>query len=179
MPNFGARCRWLGMLAIATALIAGGLYWAWLRRPADPLEGATAAYSRGDWEEAARLARVRLKTGADDPAALRLVARASVRLGRTAAARAVFNRLGSQEMLPEDLYLLGIALKSDGDDKRAVQVWEQARAADPKHAETLLKLTLAYTASGQLLAASETGRNLALRPGWEARAESLLGANRV
>jgi tetratricopeptide (TPR) repeat protein len=176
MPNIGARGRWLGMIAITTALAAGGLYWARLHALAGPLEQGTAAYERGDWEEAARLARVRLKTGANDTAALRLAARASARLGRTSSALTVFDRLGSQDMLPEDLYLLGIALKGEGNNQRAVQVWEQARAADPMHAETLLELTRAYIAARRFIAAAETGRILASCPGWEARADSLLGA---
>ncbi len=177
IPRIGARSRWPGILAIAitTALAAAGLHWAWLRAPADPLEPGMAAYARGDWEEAAQVARVRLKTSADDPAALRLVARASARLGRNSTALAVFNRLASQAMFPEDLYLLGIALKNDGNARRAVPVWEQARAAGPAHAETLLELTLAYTAAGRLLAASEAASTLASCPGWGPRAESLLG----
>ena len=172
---FWARGRWLGMIAIATALAAGGLQWAPARAFADPLKRGTAAYAHGDWEEAARLARVRLKASADDSAALKLLARASVRQGRTSTALAAFDRLGPQALLPEDLYLLGIALKNEGNDKRAVQVWEQARAADPRHAETLLNLTIAYTAARRPLAASETARALASCPGWEARAESLQG----
>ncbi len=118
----------------------------------------------------------RLKTGADDPAALRLMARASVRLGRTSGALALFKRVGPEALLPDDLYLLGVALKQDGNDAGAVQVWEQARAADPKHPETLFELTRAYIAAGHPLAAAETGRVLAECPGWEARADSLLGA---
>ena len=176
MPNIGTRGRWLGMIAIATVLATAGLRWAWTRPSADPLTQGLAAYARGEWEEAARLARARLKTGADDPAALRLLARASVRLGRTPAALALFKRLGPEALLPDDLYLLGVALNHDGNDTGAVQVWEQARAADPKHPETLFELTRVYIAAGRLLAAAETGRILAVCPGWEARAESLLGA---
>ncbi len=72
------------MIAIATVLAAIGLRWAWTRPPADPLEQGFAAYARGEWQEAARIARERLKASADNPTALRLMARASVRLGRTA-----------------------------------------------------------------------------------------------
>ena len=176
MPNFGARGRWVGIIAIATVLAAVGLRWAWIRTSADILELGLRAYARGEWKEARRLAQVRLKTSANDPAALRLMARASVRMGRTSAALAIFNRLGSEAMLPDDRYLLGLALKDNGDHVGAVQVWEQARAADPKHPETLFELTRAHIAAGQLLAAAETARILAVCPGWEARAEALLGA---
>ena len=89
---------------------------------------------------------------------------------------ALFQRVGPDAMLPDDLYLLGVALTHDGNDAGAVQVWEQARAADPKHPETLFELTRAYIAADRLLAAAETGRVWPLCPGWEARAESLLGA---
>ena len=47
---------------------------------------------------------------------------------------------------------------------------------DPNHAETLFELTRAYFAVDRPIAAAETARRLAVCPGWEARAESLLGA---
>jgi tetratricopeptide (TPR) repeat protein len=172
------RVRWLGTIVLA-ALLAGLALWqagARARLSADPVKRGLVAYARGNWEEAASLARKRLKSAGNDPAALRLMARASVRSGRTSSALAIFNRLGSQALLSEDLYLLGIALNRNGNSKGALEVWERARSADPNHTETLFELTSAYLASDRLIAAAETGRRLAARPGWEARAEALLGA---
>ncbi len=79
-------------------------------------------------------------------------------------------------MLAEDLCLLGITLARLGDQPGALQVWEQARSVEPKHAETLFELTRAYRAADRPLAAAETCRLLATVPGWEPRAESLLGS---
>jgi tetratricopeptide (TPR) repeat protein len=79
-------------------------------------------------------------------------------------------------MLPEDLYLLGVALSRDGNRRGAREVWEQARSADPKHVPTLFELTRAYAAGDDVIAASKTGRILAAMPGSEAKAEALLGA---
>ena len=176
MPHIGSRGRWLGTIALAALLAALGLWRASVRLAADPVKRGLAAYARGDWEAAASLARDRLKWAGDDPAALRLLARSSVRLGRAPSGLAIFNRLGSQAMLPEDLCLLGIALSHNGNSKGALEVWEQARSADPNHSETLFELTRAHAAADRLVAARETGRLLAARPGYEARTEALLGA---
>ena len=75
--------RWLLALALflgATAL-GGWAWWSWGRRPADALSRGRQAYERGDWEEADRLARQRLKAAANDPEGLRLLARASAQQG--------------------------------------------------------------------------------------------------
>ena len=123
-------------------------------------------------EAAARLAPVGLKAAANDVAALRLLARASVRLGRDSSAKAIYHRLGPEAMLADDLCLLGIALTRAGNRQGAVEVWEQARAADPNHAETLFELTRAYSAGDQLAKAAETAHRLASSPVWQRRAGS-------
>jgi tetratricopeptide (TPR) repeat protein len=176
MPHARARRQWLGLFVLATLVAALGLWLCWPKLSANPVERGLFAYSKGDWEAASSLARQRLKSAGDDPAALRLLARSSMRLGRSPLALAIFNRLGAHAMLPEDLYLLGIGLSRNGNSKGALEVWEQARAADPNRTETLLALTRAYVAADQLIAAAETGRLLATRPGEEAHAEVLLGA---
>jgi tetratricopeptide (TPR) repeat protein len=175
MPHIGTRGLWLGTITLAVVLAGLGLRLAWVGRLADPLREAWAAYGRGNWESAASLARARLKTKGDDADALRLAARASVRLGRDDSARTFFHRLGPEAMMPDDLCLLGISLSRIDDKPGALQVWEQARSSDPNHAETLFELTRAYYAAERPIAAAETGRILAGIPGWEARAESLLG----
>jgi len=162
------------MTAVATLLAMGGLYWLWVRPSAKLVARGLDAYARGDWEAAAGLARARLKVAGDDVAALRLLARASVRLGRDSSAMSIYRRLGPQAMLADDLCLLGIALTRTGND-RGLEVWEQARSSDPNHAETLFELTRAYVAGDRFTDAAETGRRLGSCPGWKARAESLLG----
>lgn len=176
MPHVGMRRRWLGIFALATLTVAVGLGYARVSPSADPIARGRKAYSHGDWEEAARLARERLKAAGDDPAALRLMARASVQLGRDSSAVSLFHRLGSGAMSAEDNYLLGISLTRSGNNRGGLEVWEQARAANPNHTGTLLALTRAYFASDRLADAAETGRLLATRPVWEGRAKELLGA---
>ena len=117
----------------------------------------------------------RLKKAGDDADALRLLARASVRLGRDESALAVFGRLGPAAMTPDDKCLLGIALTRTG-NARGVEVWEQVLAEQPNHAETLFVLTETYYRRDRLDAAAMTGRRLARLRGWEGRAEALLGA---
>ena len=174
MLHLGATGRWLGMIALATLLAVGGLWWARAWLSADPIERGLAAYRRGDWEMAAGMARARLKVDSRDVVALRLLARASVRSGRDTSAMAVYRRLGPEAMLADDLCLLGIALTRGG-NRRGLEVWAQALSTDPNHAETLFELTRACAADDQLSRATETGQRLASRPGWKSRAESLLG----
>jgi tetratricopeptide (TPR) repeat protein len=174
------QTRNVGLLLGTTAIVglaAGlGLWWCFPQRSADPVREGWAAYERGQWDVAAEVARARVKTKGDDADALRLLARASVRLGRDDSARAFFRRLGSQAMQSDDLCLLGIALTRMGDNQGALQVWEQARAQNPNDPETLFELTRAYMADQRPVAASETARLLGAHPGWEAKAELLLGS---
>src|SRR5262245_13526376 len=96
--------KWMG-LAIGVFVLAGiGLGIAWRRRrPESDLRPAgVLAYSHGDWSRAADLARQQLKTAPDDIEALRLLARATARLGRDGAANALFARLGSAALQAED-----------------------------------------------------------------------------
>jgi len=172
------RRLWLGMIALATLLTIGGL-WLRVQPSAEPVRRGLDAYTRGEWEAAAALARVRLKSAGDDVAALRLLARASVRLGRDSSAMSIYQRLGPQGMLADDLCLAGISLVRTGNMERGLQVWENALSIDPNHAETLFELTRAYAASEKLTKATETGRRLASSAGWEVRADVLLGTIRL
>jgi tetratricopeptide (TPR) repeat protein len=176
MRHIRRRGRLLGILGLAALSVAISLWYARARSSADTIARGLAAYSNGDWEEAARLARDRLKTAGDDPSGLRLMARASVQLGRDESAMSLFHRLGSKAMSAEDYYLLGVALTRSGNNGGGLEVWELARAADPNHTDTLLALTGAYLASDRLAAAAAAGQTLLTKPGWEARAKRLLGA---
>ena len=164
----------LGSLQRSLYCTTGGI---WLARGlfgSDPLMRGWKAYSEGDWENALELARERLKVSGDDTTALRLLARASIRLGRDSSAMAVYNRIGPDAMAAEDLCLLGIALTRSGNN-RALEVWEQACAAEPNHAETLFELTRAYSKNDRLDDAVKSAHKLADCPGWEGQADALLG----
>jgi tetratricopeptide (TPR) repeat protein len=169
------RGQWLLLTVLGILVLAGGLRWAGMRPSAGPSGPGWDAYARADWDGAARWARQRLKAAGADVEALRLLARSSVHLGRDQSAVELFRQLGPKGMLPEDLFLLSVALHRTGKGQASLQVLEQARAADPDHAATLFELTRGYLTSDRLAEAAETGHRLAAQPGWEARAEWLLG----
>jgi tetratricopeptide (TPR) repeat protein len=177
MVSVGTRGRWLGIVVLAILLgaFAGGLRWARGRPTGDPIKPGLDAYARGDWETADQVARARLKQASDDAAALRLLARTSVKLEHDSTAVAIYRRLGTGAMAAEDLYLLGVSMTREGKQYEGFRLWEQAESADPNHAETLYMLTQIYSMGDQLARATETGRRLAARAGWEVRAEMLLG----
>jgi tetratricopeptide (TPR) repeat protein len=168
--------KFLGLIVVATVVVASGVWWLGPRSDPNPMVRGLDAYARGDWKAAAGLARQRLKSAGNDTSALRLLARASVRLGLDSPAMAVYQRLGPEKMAAEDLCLLGIALTRTGNARGGLAVWEQSRSAKPDHAETLWELTLAYAASDRLSEAAEAARRLAACPGWRSRAEGLQGA---
>src|SRR5690242_18186333 len=110
MPRVVPRVAcWFGIASGAFALVGLGLgtAWTWWRRAGDLVARGTSAYAAGDWSRAADLARRRLKTAPEDIGALRLLARATARLGRDAPANALFARLGAPALQAEDLFLLG------------------------------------------------------------------------
>jgi hypothetical protein len=88
------RKRRLTTVAVGAALVAVtacaiGLWSVRSRAIGDRASGAAAAYGAGKWPVAAELARQALGVHKDDPAAARVLARASARLGRAAAATAI------------------------------------------------------------------------------------------
>ena len=117
----------------------------------------------------------RLKVAKDDLDALRLLARASIKLGRDSQAMALYERLGPQSMSADDFYLLGTALCRSGGRKGGVEVWEQALKADPNHPEILLELTGVYLEAARYHDATTTAKRLAKQPNWQSRAFALLG----
>jgi len=175
MSQYPLRGRWLAIFAGASILAACGLWLALRSMTKDPLSQGWAAYDRGDWEVAVERARERLNSSGDDLSALRLLGRASVRLGRDSSALAVFGRLEAENMTADDLCQLGIALIRTG-NSRGVEVWELARSAEPNHPETLFELTCTYFARDRLDDAAKTGQALVKCAGWEDRAQALLGA---
>ena len=162
----------LGMLAL-TAL---GVAWSGWRRGTDPLTRGSAAYAEHDWSQAADLARRRLKAVPGDVEALRLLARATARLGRDAQANAMFARLGTDALQAEDLLLLAKGLDRAGQKEAAGRLWEKALRLEPDHAETIEQLVIRETAQNHLAEAAKLAERLARQPGWEFRGELDLGA---
>ena len=97
-----AGVRWRGGLALVVALVGVliglGLWYAWPRVFPNLVAQGIAAYGRDDWREASLKANQQLDRTPHDRQALRLLARASARLGYDAEAQAIYRRLGSTDM---------------------------------------------------------------------------------
>lgn len=181
MAQLGKQGRgwWLAALALGVALAlllatGGWFWWDGLRRASDPLRPGLDAYARGDWETAARVARQRIKDFNDDLAAVQLLARTSVRMGRDSSALSLFNRLGPDFMTADDFYLLGIAVSRTGNPKGGVEVWQQGLRLNPDHPETLSALIPLYLKDDLLQAATQATSRLAKHPQWRDRAQTAL-----
>ncbi|HWE40300.1 MAG TPA: tetratricopeptide repeat protein [Isosphaeraceae bacterium] len=181
MARTRRRIGWaLGLGAVGVAAATLVVAWAWSRPGADPLAAGLAAYERRDWPEAAARARERLRAAPDDLEARRLLARAAARQGRDAAARSLFGRLGGVEALrAEDLYLLGAGLLREQKNDLALAAFEQARAADPDHAEALRGLVDFYTRHDMPTAALPIAEHLARVRGSEAAGALAVGRLRL
>jgi tetratricopeptide (TPR) repeat protein len=183
MPRFSRRGRRIGWIAgiLGVALVAGAgavLRWRAGQGDGGPLSEGRSAYARGDWEGSDRLARHRLKQAPDDPEALQLAIRSMARQGRDQAAITAYSHLELKRMTAEDYFLLGRALARTGQDELALKSLEAARDADPDRPETLEELARAYLRNGRPAAADALAGRLLREPGWEARAQLILGASR-
>jgi tetratricopeptide (TPR) repeat protein len=169
--------RWVAIGA--SLLTVGALAMGWYvrsRRAADPLAKASAAYAKGEWSTAAELARSALIERKDDPAALRLLARSSVRLGRDDLAVAIYTRrLDDKVIETPDYFLLGLAQERQGHAEAAARAWKKvvdASHVDPGSLEELARLHLR---SRRLEEAVEAALLLSRQPGREARGWMILG----
>jgi tetratricopeptide (TPR) repeat protein len=173
----GRAWRWVA----AAVLIGVGLplWWAWPRLSAGPLAKGHAAYARGDWAAAADLARARLRVAEADPEALRLLARATTRLGRDRTALAIYSRMGRRAMTAEDLLLFGDAQSRSGKLDAAIETWRAALDVAPDHPEVLERLARALAYEGRLDEAAQVAARLARQPGWEVRGDFQLGVLRA
>lgn len=144
------------------------------RSGSDPLAPGISAYERGDWSDALAAARRRLETAKSDPAALRLYARASARLGRDDSAEAIYRRLGTERMEAEDYFLLGRGLLRSGRSGPGLISLRAARDADPDHAEALDALAERFAAAGATAEAADAAERLSRQPGWEVRGRARL-----
>jgi len=166
---------------LVTVLVVGG--WAFWsrgsRRAPELLTLGLSAYSRGDWARSAIHARERLKAFPGDPEATRLAARSSARQDRDQAAIATYSLLDLQLMTGEDYFLLGRALSRTGQDELALKALEAAREADPDRLEMLDELAQVYSRKDRPAAAAALATRLIREPGWEARAQMMLGTVRA
>ena len=106
---------------------------------------------------------------------MRLLARASVHLGRDSSALLLFERIGNRSMMADDLYLLGVALSRTGNDKGSTEVWTQGLRADPDHPQILRGMIKVNLKMDRFFEAAAEARRLAKQPAWQARANELLG----
>ncbi len=149
------------------------------QRSVDPASEAAAAYQRKDYTRAAELARGRLKTAPSDLAALKVLARASARLGRDTAANAMFSKLGSEALDAEDLFLLGVGLDHAKQKDSAEAVWKKAISLRPDHGECLSELIVRDLEQSRIGEAADRAAQLSRIPGWELRGELKLGTLRA
>ena len=115
-----------------------------------------------------------------DPEALRLVARAELRLGREVSARSIYGKLGGTEaMKAEDLYLLGLVLRGKGERDMARYCWEHGLKDDPSHAPLLLELGRLSLEGQGLEKAARLADRLRACPGGAVWGDLLLGEVRA
>jgi tetratricopeptide (TPR) repeat protein len=166
---------------ITSLLVLGGVgaWWAWGFVSPGPTDRGWVAYQRADWKTAVKLAKQRLQSAPDDHKALRLLGRASVRLGRFAEAREIYARLGTRDLEADDFDLLGHALIRAGQFESAERAWLSALDADPDRGETLFHLAQLALARTQTVTGARAAQRLARQPGWEARGDLLLGMIRA
>src|SRR5579883_2973339 len=160
MAKVGGRRRW-GAAVILAALVAcgAGLFAARTTLFPTTLDRARAAYERGDWAAASALASNRLKETPADGEALRLLARASAREGRSDAARTFYTRLGgASAMQAEDFFLFGKLIDRTGDHETARSCWVAGLGADPKNAEILNEFARLYFQGAQFDLAERTAK---------------------
>ncbi len=169
--------RWLGYVLAVIGTLSGAMVALYLARyTSSPnlLAKAAASYERGDWPSAAREARGVLKTRPADSRALLLLARASAREGKEETAEAIYRRLGTSSMGPEDLFLIGRALLNRNQTGPALAALNAAHDADPNHPETLEAIITFMIANQTLTQAAQNAERLMKQSGWELRGMVLL-----
>ena len=173
---YGKRFR--PAVAIVAAMLAAAacalcLWYAsspWL---IDPFSRAAHAYDHGEWAKAADLTREALKVHMDDPAALRLMARAWARVGRDDAAITIYQRrLDEKTLETEDHLVLGMIHARRGQADAAAREWSQvARAGQvaPSSLDELARPVISRAVVGKTQSLSPNG--LSRLPGWGGRAD--------
>lgn len=179
--TLGNRRRWwiLGSVALA-GFVGMALLWFGGSRLGSPKEAsgrdkAALAYRRGDWQGAADLARVLLRSNDGRPEVLRTYARSLARLGRDDSAWMIYNnRLKVDQMEGEDYLLLGTLLLRRNQLEPAFEVWTKGGKLAPDHPELLDQFARLAIRLQRLDQAVDASKKLAKLPGWEARGSFLV-----
>jgi tetratricopeptide (TPR) repeat protein len=167
-----------GVASAVAILAVAAMVWAWPRLFPDPLEPGRSAYERRDWPASARRALEVLRVKPGDGEALRLLARASGRMGQDETASGIYKRLGPEAMGAEDFLVIAGGFHRQGDLTSAFRLLEKGHSVDPDHADTLHDLSRFCASMDRLIRAEELAARLAARPGQGARAEVLIAAIR-
>jgi tetratricopeptide (TPR) repeat protein len=170
----------VGAALVAVSACAVGLWSVRSRAIGDRASQAAAAYGTGKWPVAVEFARLALAGNKDDPAALRVLARASARLGRADAAMAIYERrLDDKTLEAEDHLLLALLHHQKGRPKAAARESKKVLEAGqlrPQLLEELARLQIDAHLWDDAIQATE---RLSGQPGWEARGSMMLGAIRL
>jgi Flp pilus assembly protein TadD len=138
------------------------------------------AYGAGQWADAAKLARDALRVTRDNPAALRLLARSSARLGRADAAIAIYTRrLDGKEIDAEDYLLLGYAYERQRQSDLAATAWNNVLEAGQPAPRILEELARIHLKARRFEDAIPLTERLSRQAGWEARGSMMLGTARA
>jgi predicted CXXCH cytochrome family protein len=174
------RSAAIGVALVAVTACAIVLWSAKFRAIGDHASDAAAAYGAGNWQVAAELARQTLAVQKDDPATLRVLARASARLGRDAAAMAIYERrLDDKALEAEDHLMLGLLRHRQGQADAAARDLKKVLDAGhlpPRSLEELARLQIEAHRWDDAILATE---RLSGQPGWEARGSMMQGAIRL
>ena len=171
----------MGAALLALAACAVVLWLNEMRRAVvDPLSRARGAYSEGSWAQAADEAREALKRRPDDPAAMRLLARSWVWLGRDDAALAIYTRrLDATVIQAEDHVLMGVAHERRGQTDAALRAWRNVLDAGQVSPRSLDALARVHLKGHRREEAARVAEQLGRQRGWEARGAMMLGTIRA
>jgi predicted CXXCH cytochrome family protein len=162
---------WLSALG---GVVVGGRF-LWRKYARGTVAQAAASLERGDWSSAIRHGREALRDLPDDPETTRIVARASIHLGRDEAAIGTYKRLSERDMEPADFLGLGLSLARSGNLDDAKGAWSKGLAAGPDTAPLQEELAWILLRKHRFEEAIEVAEALGKQPGWEARSAMLLG----
>ena len=88
---------------------------------------------------------------------MKLLARASGRLGNLEASRSIYDRLGTDGLEAEDLYILGSILRRDGLHAESQELFLLGYERDADHEETIAELGRLYMGTDRLVEALADG----------------------
>jgi tetratricopeptide (TPR) repeat protein len=184
MPAKVQIMRRLGTVGIGAILVAitacGAGVWAtrWYAKSRRD-SPAARAYIQGQWSAAAELARRTLAVRKDDRDTLRVLARASARLGLDDAAMAIYQRWFNQTGLEtEDLLLVGSIQQRQGRTETATRALKRAIATKEVPPRLLEELAQVCTQGRHWDEAIQAAERLSRQPGWEARGMMIMGTIR-